>query len=317
MAIHETFAKRQKRLAKAGQQDVYQYETLPDRFRGQVAHIWTTAVGHYHVPTRSDFRASLPSPSNKYWNFIHDTIARDLGIPFLGGPFEDKSVRCTKHLLTAPTLEALDIIQASFQVIDKAIRDMDNYDMQTAGITQGAVDAIEELNGRFLEHSIGYQYLNGQIVRLDSQFAHEEIVKPALSLLNAAGFDGPAEEFVNAFDHYKRGRDKEAVTEALKTFESTMKAICAARKWTHPPNAMAVPLIKILCQKGLIPAELESHFAALRTAMESGLPTISNKTSRHGQGAVPVAIPRHLVAYALHLTASNIVFLVEAHKSLK
>jgi AbiJ N-terminal domain 4 len=316
MGIYETFSKRQKRLEKTGQQDVYQYDTLPDRFRGQVAHIWTTAIGQYHVPTRFDFRASLPSPSNKYWNIIHDTIARDLGRPSLGGPFEDKNVRCTNHLLNAPTLDALNIIQLSFQVIDRAIREMRSYDAETAGITQDPDDAIEELNGRFLEHSLGYQYLNGQIVCIDSQFAHEEIVKPALSLLNTAGFDGPAQEFMNAFDHYKNGRDKEAVAEALKAFESTMKAICAARKWTHSPNATAVPLIKLLCEKKLIPAKLESQFAALRTAMESGLPTVSNSMARHGQGPDPVAIPRPFVAYALHLAASNIVFLVESHKTL-
>jgi hypothetical protein len=51
--------------------------------------------------------------------------------------------------------------------------------------------------------------------------------------------------------------------------------------------------------------------------MESGLPTVRNKTSGHGQGPTPIELPAHFVAYSLHLTASNIVFLVEAHKALK
>jgi hypothetical protein len=50
-------------------------------------------------------------------------------------------------------------------------------------------------------------------------------VKPALSLLHDAGFDGPADEFMKGFEHYRHGRNKEAVAEALKAFESTMKAI--------------------------------------------------------------------------------------------
>jgi hypothetical protein len=66
---------------------------------------------------------------------------------------------------------------------------------------------------------------------------------------------------------------------------------------------------------GLIPPELENHFIGLRTAMESGLPTVRNKTSGHGQGAVPVTIPPHVTAYALHLAAANIILLVEAHRS--
>jgi hypothetical protein len=151
---------------------------------------------------------------------------------------------------------------------------------------------------------------------LDSQFAHAEIVKPALSLLNAVRFDGPADEFIRAFDHYRHGRNKEAVAEAHKAFESTMKSICDARKWTRPPNATAKPLIDILLKNGLIPSELEAHFSGLRSALESGLPTLSNRTSRHGQGVVPIQLPPHFVAYALHLAASNIVFLVEAHKAL-
>ena len=121
---------------------------------------------------------------------------------------------------------------------------------------------------------------------------------------------------MTAFDHHRHGRNKEAMTEALKAFESTMKAVCKARDWSHPANATAIPLVKFLIEKGLIPAELESHFAGLRSAMESGLPTISNRTSRHGQGADPITIPPHFAAYALHLAASNIVFLVQAHKSL-
>jgi hypothetical protein len=136
-------------------------------------------------------------------------------------------------------------------------------------------------------------------------------------LLNTKGFEGPAEEFRVAFEHYTHKRYKEAIAEASKAFESTMKAICAARGWTHPPNATAKPLIDVIFSKGLIPTELLSHFTGLRSAMESGLPTLANSTSRHGQGAVTKTVPAHFAAYALHLTASNIVFLVEAHKDLK
>ena len=107
------------------------------------------------------------------------------------------------------------------------------------------------------------------------------------------------------------------MAEALKSFESTMKAICAARGWTHAPNATAKPLVDVLFAKGLIPKELEAHFSGLRAAMESGLPTLSNQTSRHGQGPEPRPIPGHFAAYALHLAAANIVFLVEAHHAKK
>jgi AbiJ N-terminal domain 4 len=224
--------------------------------------------------------------------------------------------RCIEHLLSSGLDDALDIIQLSFQVIDSEIRHQ-RHQTKAANITDSPDEAIEELNQRFKEHGIGYQYLEGHLVRVDSQFAHAEIVKPALSLLNATGFQGSSDEFMKAFEHYRHGRNKEAVAEALKAFESAMQSICEARKWERPANATAKQLVETLLANKLVPSMLESHLTGLRTAMESGLPTVRNKTSGHGQGVEPVQLPDHVAAYALHLMASNIILLVEAHKNLK
>jgi len=315
MGIFETFTKRQKRLTNAGKQDVYQYDEIPRPFRIQIIHIWDDAIGRWYAPD-GYFGSGRTSPANQFWSLIQSTLARELGVFTLTGAVAGPVQQCKSYLLAADIAGALDIIELSFRVIDRGVRELDRYQIDDAKITQAPDDAIEELNDRFREHGIGYQYVDGILVRLDSQFAHAEIVRPALGLLNAAGFDGPADEFIHAFEHYRHGRYKDAIAEALKAFESTMKAICSARKWLHPPNATAKPLMDTLFMNGLIPAELESHFGALRAAMESGLPTLSNKTSRHGQGPAPVHIPSHLAGYALHLMASNIIFLVEAFKAL-
>jgi AbiJ N-terminal domain 4 len=314
MAIFDTFSKRQKRLESAGRQDVYQYDLLPNGFRIQVIQIWQDAVGVYYEPRGYGERGR--SPANEAWDAIHKLLTKELGVFRLSDTGSDSADHCKNFILQADTSGALDIIHTSFLVIDRAVREMSPYDCVTAQIKQTPDDAIEELNERFREHGIGYQYVGGILVKLDSQFAHAEVVKPALALLNAEGFDGPADEFIQAFNHYRHGLNKEAVAEALKAFESTMKSICDVREWTRPLNATAKPLIDILFKNGLIPSELESHFSGLRSAMESGLPTLSNRTSRHGQGVVPIQIPPYFAAYALHLTASNIVFLVEAHKAL-
>jgi hypothetical protein len=309
MGVFETFTKREKRLQNAGKQDVYQYDLLPIAFRVQVIHIWNGAIGVYYTRRGN-------GPANSAWDAIHKTLARERGVFTLSKVASDPAEMCKDFILQSDTPGTLDMIELAFRVIDRYVRKFDQYERLDAVIEQTADEAVEELNDRFREHGIGYQYVGGVLVRLDSQFAHAEVVKPALALLNAEGFDGPADEFIRAFDHYRHGRNKEAVAEALKAFESTMKSICAARKWAQPPNATAKPLLETLFQKGLIPSELESHFSGLRSAMESGLPTLSNRTSRHGQGVVPIQIPPHFAAYALHLTASNIVFLVEAHKAL-
>ena len=314
MAIIDLFSKRKKQQESQGKADVYQYDKIPDPLKIQVVHIWRRALGRwYRIATYSHYGED--SPACELWELIHDTIAREKGMWVLGRPDSNHDERCVQYLMGADTDGSLDIIELSFRVIDRIARDLSPYKQQRAEIKLSADDAINELNDRFREHGVGYQYVDGKIVRVDSQFLHAETVKPALALLNEAGFSGPADEFMRAFDHHRKGNNKEAIAEALKAFESTMKSICVARKWTHPPNATAKPLMDILFQNGLVPPELESHFGGLRSAMESGLPTLANRTSRHGQGATPVEIPPHFAAYALHLVASNIVFLIECHKA--
>jgi hypothetical protein len=44
---------------------------------------------------------------------------------------------------------------------------------------------------------------------------------------------------------------------------------------------------------------------------------VRNKDSGHGSGAKPRELPAHYAAYALHLAASNIVFLIQCHQQSK
>jgi|SRR5579862_444481 len=312
----ETFSKRRKAEEKAGQADVFQYDVLPRPFRVQVIHIWQGAMGVYRTEKVSRFNPVHASPTNVIWQWIHDTLAVERGEFYLHQPKENPKSQCENFLLHTDTDGVLDIVEMSFFVIHDRISRLTLNERQSAEIVQTPEAATKELNDRFREHGIGYQYVHPKLIRVDSQFVHANVIKPALALLNAAGFAGPAQEFMHAFEHHRHGRSKEAIAEALKSFESTMKAICSARNWTVAPPGTAKPLIDCVLQNGLVPANLQNHFGGLRSAMESGLPTLSNSTSRHGQGAAPTVVPPHFAAYALHLAASNIVFLVEAYKAL-
>lgn len=189
------------------------------------------------------------------------------------------------------------------------------HNYRLTNITQKPDDAINELNYRFREHSIGYQYENGQIIRIDSGFIHSEVIKPALYLLNSKGFKGAEEEFRNAHENYRHRQYKNAIADSLKSFESTMKTICDNCGWSYNKNDTAKKLINVVLQNELVPRYLESHFAGLRQVLEAGVPTVRNKTSGHGQGAQPTEVPEYLASYVLHMTASNIVLLVEAYKA--
>ncbi len=76
-------------------------------------------------------------------------------------------------------------------------------------------------------------------------------------------------------------------------------------------------LIAIVFDKGLIPPLMQSHFSALRSTLESGVPTIRNNQSGHGQSPNQIAVPEYIAAYILHLTASNILLLAKADQEMK
>ena len=59
-----------------------------------------------------------------------------------------------------------------------------------------------------------------------------------------------------------------------------------------------------------------SKFTALGSVLESGVPTVRNRSGGHGAGATPRQVPTHLAGYVLHLTAAAVVFLAECEKQL-
>ncbi len=50
----------------------------------------------------------------------------------------------------------------------------------------------------------------------DSELVHAEVVKPALLVLRQKGFASAQAEFLAAHEHYRSGRNSEALVEALK-----------------------------------------------------------------------------------------------------
>ncbi len=290
--------------------DLYQYSTLPKQLRAQIVYILRDAIGHGEHDEYSIYiRASVT-----WWQWVEDTARRESGIFELARGANARA-RCEAYMMGALDNAVLDIIDIAFQTIDTEIRS--NEDVWGDDVLVPPDKAIAELNQRFKEHGVGYEFVSGKLRRIDSEYVHAETVKPALELLHDHAFTGPEQEFQKAHEHYRHGRHKEAIADALKAFESTMKAICDARRWWYPPNATASTLVKIIFDEELIPRYLESEYTSLRTLLESGIPTVRNKTSGHGQGATPVEVPAHFVAYALHLAASNIVFLVRGHDARK
>ncbi len=223
--------------------------------------------------------------------------------------------------MTASTEQALDIIQFSFQLINAYKASVSYNSRRSFSVKVSATGAIEELNERFLEHGIGYAFVAaeqpGKLIRKDKEFLHKEVVVPALNLLHEHVFKGANDEYLRAHEHYRHGRYKECLNESLKAFESTMKTICRNRKWAYNESDTARSLIDICLKNELLPSFLQSHCAAIRTTLESGIPTTRNKLGGHGQGAERKEVAQFYAAYLLHQTAATIVFLVDAHTNTK
>lgn len=307
MPIIDTFAKRMERARNAGKPVIYKYDELPEKFRGQVFYVLRDLIEEISV-TGMERRTR--------WEEIHKTFGREIGLPDLVNEGGTSEYQCRNFILRYPDVEQiLSLVEIAIRLTDAFIR---NKPYVFSHINSILNSAISELNQRFQENAIGYQYQNppGEIVRVDSQYLHAEAVEPAVSLLYDEGFTGASDEFIEAHKHYREGDNKEAISSALNAFESAMKTICDIRGWKYDAQkATASALIRTLLDNNLIPSEMQSHFTGLRTTLESGVPAIRNRFAGHGQGSEPVEVPDYLASYALHLTASNIVFLVEAHKA--
>jgi hypothetical protein len=219
-------------------------------------------------------------------------------------------------LLDSDTEQALDIIELTFGIIDSDLRKLKDWEMQRHRIRQSPDSAIEELNKRFRQHGIGYQFESGQLIKMSSDHVYEQVAVPAIRLLHAQEFAGVSKEFLSAHEHYRHGRFDSAIGEASNALESTIKTIFDRRKIPYDKHWTANKLIRKFFEADLTPEYLASSFESLIKILQ-GPPTVRNRESGHGEGSLPREIPPYLAEYALDSAAAGILFFVRAHLSAK
>lgn len=305
--IYHTFSERER--TAAGTDDPYQYDDVPERLRVQIQQILRDAIGPHDQMDYYDLQSSDHNP--EIWRRIHKTLCKEFGVHSLGpAPTEGQEV--LSCLASYSASHFVDIVELCTLIISRVIRNWPAYERSSHGIEQDPDEALEEINYRFKRSGFGYQFVDGKAFRMDSEFIHEEIVKPALRILNSKEFEGARDEFLSAHRHYRNGDNEEAITEAAKSFESVMKAICDQRGWVYPKGARASDLIKVLRARNLLPDYLDGSFDQLIATLNSGLPQVRNDSGAHGQGAAKRETPAYVAAYAINLAASKIVLMAEA-----
>ena len=283
MPIWDIYSKRAKQLP-----DVYQFKTLPDPLRVQIQRIIRDTF-------TSSWEGATADPG--LYESLHEALAQEYGLPVLADgryPVD----RVNAFLAEADIRHVMDAIEVTIVLA---------YAYPS--------EAVKELNHRFREHGVGYLIEGFTVIRADSTFIHQEAVRPALTVLRAPHFENAEAEFRKAHEHYCHRRYEEANTASLMALESTLKVICDRRGWQFGERDTASSLIDIVFKEGLIPDYLQSQFGALRSVLESGVPTIRNRAGGHGAGVKRREVPRHLASYTLHLTAAAILFLAEAEET--
>ena len=301
MGIFDLFSKRLARR-KGDVSDVLVEGPLPQKLKIQIVHILQETIGiHGHM------YSSVNDAYTIYSN-IRQILLKEYGKFNLNGKGENEPEDLLNWFLNkASDLEALDTIEICFSFI---YSECDDFYKRNHGTIMTNEQAITELNKRFLESNIGYQFNTNQLFPLKEQFTHQNATLPALQILSNKRFKGAEEEFRKAYSHYKESKYEESIVDSLKSFESMMMNICAAKDWEYDKKDSASKLIKTMINNGLIVPELQAP-------LESGLPTIRNKLGGHGKGNSNRTVPKHVAMYALNLAANNILLLGEAYQNLR
>jgi hypothetical protein len=279
------FSKRARQEQGKGP-DAYKYDELPDALKNQIIHICNELI------------AKLPKVffrgGEAFFAGARQALFHELGLLRLTNRPRTAEEDVWNFFLQQQSVETcLDIIEIVFACVVAVVQGDPHVH---AGFGHELRQAADEINARFKEHSIGYEFREGRFIRIDSGFLHGEAVAPVMALLR----------------HRRFG---ECINECLKAFESTMKAICDKRGWSCNQTDTAKKLLAVCEQNGLFPAYMQSSLSGLRSVLES-VPTTRNKLSGHGQGTQQIQITEDTAAFVIHSAASNILFLAEREKQL-
>lgn len=311
--IFELYSKRTKRQANSDLSDVYQYDSVPNTLRVQVQQILVDAIGPQFPPSFYGTGARRKHNPDA-WELIHKALCKEFGVHSL-----DEKQLAQENVVgfigNADINEFLDTVEMCCMHITD-LKNKPEHHRKNLGVTQEPDSAIDEINYRFREACLGYQIEEGKFIRVDSQFMHQEVVKPAIHILNSEEFSGPQSEFLLAHASFRNGDYEQAIILASNSFESTLKVVCDKNRWVYQQGARATDLLRLVKSNGLWPDYLDGSFDQLIATLSSGLPKVRNNAAAHGQGAEPRSTPPYIAAYALHLAGAKIILIAEAQKNL-
>lgn len=293
------FSERRREVEEKEEMDYYVFDEVPVEARNKFYYVVKDTL---QVFASGDLMA-ISWDFSEVPTLLRGFILRKYGLGKLPGD------NLFGYIRQCPVDQLLDFLEVFLMVALDRADDIDESD--------AVADAQDRINDILKEHKLGYEMVNGQVVRVDSLYLHREVIKEAITLLHAEGFDGPLAEFQKAIELYDKGERffAEAITNANKAFESTMKAICEKHGIPYDPDRDAAKvLIGKMYEHDFLMSYLQQFSDHFRLMMESGLPTVRSREGAHGAGLDPKEVSRSIARFALHLAGTFIVFLIQRHQ---
>ncbi len=307
--VYDLFSK-QARLQRGEVPEVYVYDQLPRTLRVQITYLFDQAfsiVGNQKEPIYK-----LMSEVLREERGVYELADGVIGDHYGARWHEEKEIK--NYFLTETNTEfALDVVDLFFRIIRNTV-----YGQGSNKNRQDQYETlIDRLNTRFKEHGVGYVYEAGSLIRIDSEVIHQTVIRPTLKLLHSKEYANAESEYLSAHEHYRNGKYSECLVDCLKAVESTIKIIGHKRGWKIAKGDTASKLIAHVMDNKLIPDYLQTHFNALRACLESGVPTVRNKSGGHGKGTDTETVPAYMAEYLLGQAATVIRLVVAADKEKK
>lgn len=278
--------------------DIYQYTFMSEILRTQIVRIITKASKPVNKLGSDN--------SSELFLEIRNTLCDEYGLFFLTNPnhYNNPENDLVTFILTERNIERiLDSIELFLEIF---LNLKINFSKPMLTLNEATLT----INQRFKEAGFGFRFENGKAIKVDSDYFHNETVIETLKLIHDKKFKSVNEEFLKAHEHYKKGNFPEAIVDALKSFESTMKLILKRKNIPYKQDDTTSVLLKHLFEQNFYPSYLSNYLNNLKSILESGLPTIRNKTSSHGKGDMEIEVTENLTLFTLNITGACINLLL-------
>lgn len=188
-----------------------------------------------------------------------------------------------------------DIIQVWYDMLDK----VDSATEDTKRDFQNELNMILQTEG------VPWVFSDGNFFQMDSKFMEEHVHQQLQELYETKAFTGAQEEFVEARNDLSGNDCKNAILNACKSYESTMKCLLGEKH-----SGEATKLAQKIRKEGYLddlPSSLQEVF--VQKVMQC-LPVIRNDLAGHGQGRESVSVEHDLAELSVNLAGAFNLFLM-------